>query len=264
MSIAALLAAVASPLVVSTSWRRAIVALGFPLSVLATGAASPWLWLLPLGALVLVYPIGAWRDAPLFPTPKGSLDGLAAALPLQDGARILDAGCGTGDALLELAREYPRARILGIERSRPVALMARLRLGARATIARGDLWSGDWSSLDLVYVFQRPESMPRIAEKAAREMRADALLATLEFPVLGGEPAFTGTGTGTGTGPRTLFVYRAGDVRASPSAGPAGRAGRRRRPPARCGGRRSRVARRAPPRARAGRRRSGLPMPATP
>ena len=27
----------------STAWRRAIVALGFPISLLATGAASPWL-----------------------------------------------------------------------------------------------------------------------------------------------------------------------------------------------------------------------------
>ena len=119
--LAALLACIATPALARSPWRRAIVALGFPVSFVASGAlsgaVSPWLWLLPLGALALVYPIGAWRDAPLFPTPRGALAGLGATLPLPDGARVLDAGCGTGNALAELGREYPRAALAGIERS---------------------------------------------------------------------------------------------------------------------------------------------------
>jgi hypothetical protein len=87
-----------------------------------------------------------------------------------------------------------------------VALAARLRLGRRATIARGDLWSGDWSALDLVYVFQRPESMGRLAAKAAREMRGDAFLASLEFPVGGVSPVLTLPGG------RPLFIYRVSDL----------------------------------------------------
>lgn len=41
----------------------------------------------------------------------------------------------------------------------------------------------------MVYLFQRPESMPRAADKAARELRRGAWLASLEFAV----PAFTAT-----------------------------------------------------------------------
>ena len=64
----------------STPWRRIFIASGFPLSLAVSGLAGAmpaWGWLLPLALLALVYPINAWRDAPLFPTPAGALDGLA-------------------------------------------------------------------------------------------------------------------------------------------------------------------------------------------
>ena len=200
--VAGAVAALAAHRLAATTWRRAIVALGFPLSVLAAGGASPWLWLLPLAVLALVYPLGAWRDAPLFPTPRGALAGLAEALPLTDGARILDAGCGTGDALLELASEYPRATLGGVERSAVVAAIARWRLGRRARVALGDLWRSDWSDVDLLYVFQRPESMARIAEKSVREMRPGATIVSLEFPIPGWQHVRTLANA------KPLFVYR--------------------------------------------------------
>jgi hypothetical protein len=48
-----------------------LIAAGFPLSLALTGAAGlpAWAWLVPLALLLLVYPLNAWRDAPLFPTP---------------------------------------------------------------------------------------------------------------------------------------------------------------------------------------------------
>jgi len=45
------------------------------------------------------------------------------------------------------------------------------------------MWSADWSVYDLVYVFQRPESMERVIAKASRELRPGAWLASLEFEV---------------------------------------------------------------------------------
>jgi SAM-dependent methyltransferase len=213
--LASALAAGAALALATSPWRRAIVALGFPLSLLATGAVSAWLWLLPLGVLALVYPVGAWRDAPLFPTPPRALEGLGDALPLPPGARVLDAGCGTGDALAALARAYPAAVLEGVERSAPVALAARLRLRGRATVRRGDLWASDWTGVDLVYAFQRPESMARLAHKAARELAPDALFASLEFPVEGVAPLRTLRNPGE----KPLHVYRAGTLAGAP-AGP--------------------------------------------
>ncbi|MFT3664538.1 class I SAM-dependent methyltransferase [Piscinibacter sp.] len=175
----------------ATRWRRVFVAAGFPLSLAVSGlgAAVPgWAWLLALALLALIYPLDAWRDAPMFPTPAGALRGLAALAPLPEGARVLDAGCGLGDGLRELHREYPRAQIEGVEWSWPLRLACALRCRF-ARVTRCDLWASDWSRFDLVYLFQRPESMTRAIEKARRELRPGAWLASLEFEVPGWRPA---------------------------------------------------------------------------
>lgn len=169
----------------STPWRRLIIAAGFPLSLLISGAAGTlpgWAWLAPFAALAILYPVGAWRDAPLFPTPKGALRGLAAQLALPVEGRFLDAGCGLGHALIELRREFPRATLTGIEWSAPLRLACALRCRF-AKVRRADMWSADWSGYDLVYVFQRPESMERVIAKASRELRPGAWLASLEFEI---------------------------------------------------------------------------------
>lgn len=172
-------------------WRRLIVALGFPASVLALGwqgDASGLLWLAPLLLLWWLYPRRAWSEAPLFPTPRGALDRLPALVPLPPGARVLDAGCGAGDGLRELLHAYPRAQVEGVEWSRPVAWLARWRARG-ATVRQGDLWADDWAPFSLVYVFQRPESMPRIWAKACAELATDAWLVSLDFMVPDVTPA---------------------------------------------------------------------------
>jgi hypothetical protein len=133
---AATLAAVLGTLLAAcgaTPWRRLIVAAGFPLSLLARARPRRC----PAGPGSRRSP--RWRsstrsargaDAPLFPTPRGALRGLAAQLALPGEGRFLDAGCGLGDALIELRREFPRATLEGIEWSACAAprLRAALRL----------------------------------------------------------------------------------------------------------------------------------------
>lgn len=46
------------------------------------------------------------------------------------------------------------------------------------------MWKDDWSSYDMVYLFQRPESMPRAVAKAIAELKPGAALVSLEFPAL--------------------------------------------------------------------------------
>lgn len=180
-ALGALLALV--PKVATTPWRRVFVAGGFPLSALALGQGSglpAWAWLAPLGLLLLAYPVNAWRDAPVFPTPRGALTDLPKHAPLPATARILDAGCGMGDGLAELHRAYPNAELHGIEWSWPWRLVCGLRC-PWASVRRADMWAADWSGFDMVYVFQRPESMPRAVDKARRELKPGAWLVSLEF-----------------------------------------------------------------------------------
>jgi SAM-dependent methyltransferase len=182
LALASVLGAVFS-LFGATPWRRVFIAAGFPLSFAASGLGGvlpAWAWLLPLALLAAIYPLNAWRDAPLFPTPTGALRGLAALASLPPQAQVLDAGCGLGAGLRELHREYPAARLAGLEWSWPLRLACALRCRF-ARVRRGDIWAADWSAHDMVYLFQRPESMPRAVEKAARELRPGAWLASLEF-----------------------------------------------------------------------------------
>ena len=191
LAVAAGLVTAALPaLFAATFWRRVIVAAGFPVSLLATGVGGvlpAWAWLLPLAALALAYPVTAWRDAPMFPTPRDALAGLDRHVALPPGASLLDAGCGLGHGLRALRGVWPEARISGIEWSWPLALATRVRC-PWARVARGDMWRDSWAAHDLVYLFQRPESMARALAKADAEMRPGSWVVSLEFEATSRRP----------------------------------------------------------------------------
>jgi hypothetical protein len=189
-------------------WRRAMVAGGFPLALLVSGTPLPgWVWLIPLAILLVAYPRRGWSDAPLFPTPHDALQALPTAVPLREQAHVLDAGCGLGDGLVALRRAYPAVQLHGIEYSPFLWLLARWRC-PWATVARGDLWAQSWRDMDLVYLFQRPESMPRALDKALAEMPAGRWLVSLDFPLPGQTP-YAQLETGTR---HRLHVYRIEDL----------------------------------------------------
>lgn len=198
--------------------RRAIAAAGFPLSALALGLVQgwpAWAWLLLLAPLLAAYPPRAWRDAPFFPTPANALRGLDTHVPAPQ--RVLDAGCGLGHGLAALHRLWPQAELHGVEWSAPLARLAAWRC-RKAQIWRGDMWAHSWAGYDLVYVFQRPESMSRVWAKAERELPPQAWLVSLEFAVPGRAPlcAFSRPGG------RPVWVYRPG-LGKTPSIGGCGR-----------------------------------------
>lgn len=220
-----LAAACAGALLCRGPWRRLLAAAGFPLAVLlwptphlagvAGGAAgaAPWMaqlitvpplaWAAAAVLLLLLYPLGAWRDAPWFPTPRGALAGLAQACAPCPPDAVLDAGCGVGHGLVELRRQFPTARWHGVERSLALRWLAARRC-PWAQLRGGDLWADDWSRYGLVYVFQRPESMARAHAKAMRELPAGGWLASLEFEV----PGVAATQCLPGAQGRPVWLYR--------------------------------------------------------
>jgi SAM-dependent methyltransferase len=165
-----------------TRARRWALALGFPVSLWLSGAATlpAWGWLVPLALALLIYPVHAWHDAPIFPTPLNALRALPQAAPLPATALVLDAGCGVGDGLRALRVAYPQAQMCGIEFSWPLRFAAALRC-PWARIWHGDIWQADWSQYDLVYLFQRPETMAHAVAKARDHMKPGAWLVSLEF-----------------------------------------------------------------------------------
>jgi hypothetical protein len=194
-------------LVTSGRWRRLILLCGLPLALGLAGGAqvSGWAWLVAALCTAAVYPMSAWRDAPMFPTPARALDGIASRLRLPADARILDAGSGLGHGLRALRRAFPDARVEGVERSALLVAITRMIPGTPAA-RRGDMWAADWSAFDVVYLFQRPETMPRAWRKACAEMREGAWLVSLEFAVPGQVPEAVST-VGAARA-RPLLAYR--------------------------------------------------------
>jgi hypothetical protein len=71
-------------------------------------------------------------------------------------------------------------------------------------VRQGDIWAHDWSGYDMVYLFQRPESMPRAVAKARAELKAGAYLVSLEFEAQALKP-FAALNPAQG---KPVWVYR--------------------------------------------------------
>lgn len=108
-------------------------------------ARAPWLWPVIRRPVTRFFDSAAagWDDR----TGAGSVEHLA---PIAAGVlnvvpepeRILDIGCGTGAATLFLAREFPRARVRGIDLSPAMIARATAKIGldpeARVAFRTGD------------------------------------------------------------------------------------------------------------------------------
>ena len=121
---------------------------------------------------------------------------------LPDRALVLDAGCGLGDGLRALRQTLPQARLQGLEWSWPLTVICALRC-PWAKVRRGDIWLADWSAYQLIYLFQRPESMGRAAVKAATEMQAGSWLVSLDFAL----PGVTASACLEGNSRHKVWIY---------------------------------------------------------
>lgn len=68
---------------------------------------------------------------------------LAAAVEVRDGARLMEAGCGVGAALLAVAARSENTTFVGVERDQNTAAIARENVALNAMDARVDIVEGD-------------------------------------------------------------------------------------------------------------------------
>ena len=70
---------------------------------------------------------------------------LAAAVAAEPGQRVIEAGCGAGAVLIQIAARRPGAALTGLERDPAMAALARENAvlnGAEATVVTGDVAAG--------------------------------------------------------------------------------------------------------------------------
>ena len=68
---------------------------------------------------------------------------LAAAVEVRDGARLMEAGCGVGAALLSVAARNENVTLLGVERDQNIAALASENVAMNAMSARVEIAIGD-------------------------------------------------------------------------------------------------------------------------
>ena len=168
-------------------WWRVINLVFVPALWLALQAGlSPTLWLAAFFALTLTS-LGAVRTrVPLYLSSQRATDELAARIP--QGATCIDLGCGLGGPLARLAAARPDLRLIGVEAAPLNWLVAKLRLGRRAEIRLGSLWSSPLQACDVAYAYLSPAPMPRLWQKVQDEMRPGSLFISNTFGVPGAMP----------------------------------------------------------------------------
>lgn len=72
-----------------------------------------------------------------------NLDTILLAAAVEEGARLLEAGCGVGAGLLTAASRFPHARLVGVERDQNIAELARENVAMNAMSARVEIVTGD-------------------------------------------------------------------------------------------------------------------------
>ncbi len=168
------------------AWWQLINLLFFPLFWLVGRSGIEPVWYLVGFAILALTSLGSVLSrVPLFLSSQRVVEALAQRLPAEPGLRFIDLGCGWGGPLAGLARLRPDLQLFGIEAAPLNWLLSWLRLLGRARVRLGNLWDEDLSRYDVVYAYLSPAPMPRLWEKACRQMRPGSLLISNSFDIPG-------------------------------------------------------------------------------
>jgi hypothetical protein len=152
----------------------------------------PAWWFLAAFVLLLLINWNSFRErVPLYLSGARTRQLLSQRLAgLPADFRFVDLGCGLGGTLVQLARDYPQARLVGVETAPLVFLAAWLRClpYRNCQVRYRSLWQEDLSGYDAVYCFLSPAPMADLWSKACREMHPGSLLISNSFEVPGVAP----------------------------------------------------------------------------
>jgi tRNA1(Val) A37 N6-methylase TrmN6 len=101
---------------------------------------------------------------------------LAAAVAAEPGQRVIEAGCGAGAVLMQIAARHPGAALTGLERDPAMAALARENAvlnGVDASILQGDVAAG-FRALDLPPFDQAVSNPPFFDDPAALRAPAES------------------------------------------------------------------------------------------
>lgn len=162
------------------------------------------LGLITLGACVLIAAYVSftlvpmiWGDAPLVGTQRKRLTRMLQLAELTTQDRVIDLGSGDGRLVFGATRAGVKQAVgyeihpLLVWRSRLFANLFRL---PNAHFVRRSFWGVTFTDVDVVFVYQLPRAMIRLAKKFAEELPPGARIISNTFELPGWEPIHTEEG----------------------------------------------------------------------
>jgi SAM-dependent methyltransferase len=146
-------------------------------------------YILAIFILVICLPlaIAGISMAPWVPTRKKDITRLLNILNLNAWDRFLEIGCGDGRVSSAVAKQFPEAKILGIELAFPMYFIARLRnLGKPGNLnfKLANAFKQDFWKYDVIYVYGMPDKMwAKIIPKFISEAKFWAKLYSYVFSI---------------------------------------------------------------------------------
>jgi hypothetical protein len=124
-------------------------------------------------------------QVPFYPSKPEVWNAVAKIQPNKK-LRILEIGSGLGNFAIRIAHLRPESIVQGIEIAPLPWLISRVQaklLSSPVQFRLGSYEKVNFGNYDLVFAYLSPAAMPRLWEKVLREMNADSLLISHEFPV---------------------------------------------------------------------------------
>jgi len=143
-------------------------------------------WLIVLGAMILaVYGSIAIR-VPFVPVAQYVVEALKKEEPLKAGDVFYDLGSGDGRAVLAMARAFPEAHTVGVEKGPLPYLISRLKLRFAKT-KNAAFFYKDFSKISLadathVYMYLYPDVVQKLLPKLESELKPGATVIVCDFP----------------------------------------------------------------------------------
>jgi len=175
--------------------------------LLAQQPVAPMWYFGGFAILALLYWSTFRTRVPLYLSSREACRELLQLIP-NEGAQVLDLGCGFGGVVARTARACPSARVTGLELAPVPSLVAWLRLRTlpNAQAVHADFWKHDLARYDVVYAFLSPVAMAPLWHKARSQMKPGSLLVSNSFIVHGVRPdRVIGL---PGRDSRALYVWR--------------------------------------------------------
>jgi len=145
------------------------------------------------------------------PTDRATVRRMLFLAGVRSGEVVLDLGCGDGRYVVIAAREFG-ADAVGVEIDPFRVVLGRLWIllagvRRRARIVRGDMYSADVSSADVVVLFLSPTANLKLQDRLKTEMKPGARVVSYYHPVWGWTPEEVGEAASG----YPLYLYRIGE-----------------------------------------------------